>query len=262
VSDPDPRRRLAFEGLRNVRDLGGYPGADGRHTRWGRVYRADSLAKLTEADEIIFEALGVGTVIDLRYDWEIAAGGRVRPGLFEYVNVSIEHRPYDQPSLGVDVAVVDFLGDRFAEVAEDGVVEIAAAIRLVARAPAAVVIHCTSGKDRTGLLAALLLGLVGVGDDDIVADFALTGLATDHLVADWRRSHPERASIWPGYGQAPPELMRRVLADLRARYGSIDGYARDALALSSEDLADLRAGLLTEPGDRRGQERAARPVNR
>jgi protein-tyrosine phosphatase len=104
------------------------------------------------------------------------------------------------------------------------------------------VFHCTSGKDRTGLLAALVLSLVGVGTDDIVADFALTELATERLAADWRARH--EGPLWPGYGRAPASLMRRVLADLAASHGSVRSYVTDGLGVSDAVVTALRERLL------------------
>jgi protein-tyrosine phosphatase len=75
-----------------------------------------------------------------------------------------------------------------------------------------VVIHCASGKDRTGLVAALVVGLLGVAADDIAADYALTELATERLRADWRTAHPGRELIWPVYARAPREVIERLRA--------------------------------------------------
>ncbi|MFC1437883.1 tyrosine-protein phosphatase [Streptacidiphilus sp. N1-10] len=244
-------RHIAFDRLYNFRDLGGYAAADGRTVRWGRLYRSDSLGKLTPggADHRRFLALGVRTVIDLRYPWEIERAGRVpeQPGL-EYHNLSIEHRPYDQAAIDPDVDPWRHLADRYAEVAEDGVKEIRQALDLIAAANrpdgGPLVFHCASGKDRTGLIAALVLILLGVGEDDVLADFARTELATDRLLADYRAAHPDRDRIWPGYGRAPAAVMRHVLDDLGAAYGSVSGYATERLGVEPELVDALRAGLL------------------
>ncbi|MFE2284391.1 tyrosine-protein phosphatase [Streptomyces sp. NPDC059443] len=87
-------------------------------------------------------------------------GGRIPEAeRFTYANLSIEHRPYDQAEIDPDLDPWRFLADRFAEVAEDGVEEIRAAIELISEGPGPAVFHCTSGKDRTGLIAALVLTL-------------------------------------------------------------------------------------------------------
>ncbi|MFJ9413635.1 tyrosine-protein phosphatase [Streptomyces sp. NPDC101227] len=240
------RRHLAFERLHNFRDLGGYCADAGRTVRWGLLYRSDSLAKLADGDRERFESLGVRTVIDLRYPWEIAAKGRVpqSDGL-AYFNLSIEHRPYDQAEIDPDVDPWRFLADRYAEVALDGVAELTQALHVIAAADGPLVFHCASGKDRTGLLAALVLALLGVSEDKIAEDFALTELATERLIADWRAAHPGRPLRWPGYGRAPAEIIRLFMAGLTARHGSLRRYAADHLGADDELIAQLRNRLLT-----------------
>ncbi|MEV8474219.1 tyrosine-protein phosphatase [Streptomyces sp. NPDC051173] len=239
------KRHIAFESLHNFRDLGGYRAAGGRTVGWGRLFRSDSLGKLRGDDWDRFLALGVRTVIDLRYPWEVERSGRVpRHEGLAYHNLSIEHRPYDQAGLAPDIEPARFLADKYAEVADDGVEEIRRALEIVADDTAPLVFHCHSGKDRTGLLAMLVLALIGVHEDDIVADFALTGLATERLVADWRASYPHLTLTWPGYGRAPAEIMRLFLADLSTRYGSVRGYAAERLGVDGDLVAALRGRLL------------------
>ncbi|MFI1798175.1 tyrosine-protein phosphatase [Streptomyces sp. NPDC020379] len=240
------KRHIAFERLHNFRDLGGYRAADGRTVGWGRLFRSDSLGKLRGDDWDRFLALGVRTVIDLRYPWEVERGGRVpcHEGL-AYHNLSIEHRPYDQAGLAPDVEPARFLAGKYAEVAHDGVKEIRRALEVIADDTAPLVFHCHSGKDRTGLLAMLVLALLGVHEDDIVADFTLTGLATERLVAEWHASYPRLTLTWPAYGRAPAEVMRLFLADLGARYGSVRGYAAERLGVDDDLVAALRGRLLS-----------------
>ncbi|MFD9215460.1 tyrosine-protein phosphatase [Streptomyces sp. NPDC059544] len=242
-------RHIPFERLHNFRDLGGYPTGDGRSVRWGRLYRSDSLAKLAGDDWERFLGLGIGTVVDLRYPWEIEARGRVpEDASFAYHNLSIEHRPYDQPSLGTEVEVGPFLAERYLEVADDGVAELRQALGVIAAADGPVVFHCASGKDRTGLLAALVLLLLGVSEADAVEDFALTELATGRLLADWRAAHGDREPTWPGYGRAPAEVMTLFLAALARRHGSVRDYAANALGVDEALTEALRVRLLTPAG--------------
>ncbi|MER7731330.1 tyrosine-protein phosphatase [Streptomyces erythrochromogenes] len=242
-------RHVPFEKLHNFRDLGGYRGADGAAVRWRTLYRADSLGKLRGADWDRFVELGIGTVIDLRYPWEMAAKGRVPEAeRFHYVNLSIEHRPYDQAEIDPAIDPWRYLADRFAEVTEDGAEEIRQVLETIAEAPGPAVFHCTSGKDRTGLIAAFVLTLLGVPEEEVLADFALTELATERLAADWRAANPDRVMKWPSYGRAPAVVMELVLADLRARHGSVHGYLTDRVGLSDRTAEQLRARLLV-PAD-------------
>ncbi|MFF7456786.1 tyrosine-protein phosphatase [Kitasatospora sp. NPDC008115] len=240
-------RHLEFEGPYNFRDLGGYPAADGRAVRWGLLYRSSSLGRLASAADLErFRALDIGTVIDLRYPWEIERRGRI-PELdgVAYHNLSIEHRPYDQAEIDPELDPWRYLADRFAEVAEDGAAEIRAVLELIAGAERPVVFHCAAGKDRTGLIAALVLTLLGVGEDDVAADFALTELVTARLVADWRAGNPGRTLRWPAFGRAPEAVIRFALADLAAAHGSVRAYATGKVGVDEALIGRLRARLLT-----------------
>lgn len=241
-------RHLPFETLHNFRDLGGYPVDSGHRVRFGLLFRADSLGALRPdtPDWDRFLALGVRTVVDLRHPWEAESRGRVpQHDSFARHHLSIEHRPYDQVALTPDVDPGPYLCARYLEVAEDGVKEIRAALELVARTDAPLVFHCASGKDRTGLLAALILALLGAADDVIAEDFSLTELATDALLADWRDRNGGRSPSWPAFGRAPASVMRLFLTELRARHGSVEGYVTRALGLDAPTLSStLRARLL------------------
>lgn len=238
-------RHIVFERLHNVRDLGGYRGHGGGTVRWGALYRADSLGKLAGADLARFRALGVRTVLDLRYPWEVEARGRVPAdeGL-TYRNLSIEHRPYDQAAIDPTVDPWRFLADRYAEVAADGAVELRQALTALADDPGPVALHCASGKDRTGIVAALALTVLGVSEADVLADFALTERATDRLVADWHAANPGRTLRWPGYGRAPATVLRLFLTDLAGTYGSVDAYLRDVVGVDTALTDRLRARYL------------------
>lgn len=244
-------RHITFERLHNFRDLGGYRTEDGRTVRPGRLFRADSLGKLTPgtADWDRFLSLGIRTVVDLRYSWEIEARGRVpdHPS-FTYHNQSIEHRPYDQAALAPSVDPGPYLAERYMEVAEDGTKELRATLELIATAETgAVAFHCASGKDRTGLVAALVLSLLGVSEQTITEDFTLTNRTTAALLADWQAANPDHTPTWPAYGTAPAEVMTTFLSTVKCRHGSIQNYVTDALGLDTTFTNDLRAALLEEP---------------
>jgi protein-tyrosine phosphatase len=93
-------------------------------------------------------------------------------------------------------------------------------------------------------LAALILALLGVGEDDIAADFALTERAAARLIADWHRNNPDAPPLWPGYGRTPAGIMRLFLADVADRYGSLTGYAYARLAVDGDFVTALRHRLL------------------
>jgi protein-tyrosine phosphatase len=244
-------RHVEFQRLHNFRDLGGYSAVGGDVTKWGVLYRSDNLGKLREpADVERFAGLGVHTVIDLRYPWEIERAGRVpdSPGL-RYFNLSIEHQPYDQASLGSDFDPWRFLADRYMEVAQDGAAEIREVLDVIADpASGTTVFHCASGKDRTGLVAMLVLTLIGIPEEMVIEDFSLTDLASERLIADWRAFYPDRVLTWPAYARAPKEPMELFIADLKSRYGSVPRYAEKELGVDDDLVAALKARLVDVEG--------------
>jgi protein-tyrosine phosphatase len=238
-------RRLAWEGLLNARDLGGYPAAGGRETRWGAVVRSDSLAALTEAGRAALAGYGIRAIVDLRLPDELARHPNpyAEPGDhgIAYTNVSILDPAAGYPPDTLTLAE-NYLWtlDRFAGY----VAEVMAAI---AGAPeGGVLIHCAAGKDRTGLISALLLGLAGVPAETIAADYALTAELLRPRDQEWLEHGPgERAEREALAARFAPtaEVMLAVLRKLTERYGGVEPYLLEA-GLSRGDLERLRDRLL------------------
>lgn len=240
------RRHVSFSAVFNFRDLGGYSGLDGRTVAWQRCYRSDSLHRLTTTDVEAFAVLGIRTVLDLRRPSEVARHGRVpeRPGL-AYWNVAPEHPLWRHEEYDPAVGVTRYLADRYAEMAEYGGAGLAAAVAVAAEADTPLVVHCAAGKDRTGVLAALILDLLGVCDEDIAADYALTSIGADKFT-DWlRRNDPDTAREAPPdyYVRTPPEAILLFLSELRDRYGSVERYLT-AAGLAPGQVNALRRNLL------------------
>lgn len=235
-----------FEGVFNFRDLGGHRTTDGLVLRHGRLFRADDLTRLTDADQKAFADLGIRTVIDLRRPDELERRGRIAEfDSFAYHHVHIVH-PRWPVQLHPDTADrLAFLRERYREMTTEGAPAIGEALRLIAepeRAP--VVFHCIAGKDRTGLVAALTLSLLGVSDADIADDYHRSELAE---AAAWHRYAREKGIDGPNprahIEVSPRQAIRDVLDDLRARYGSIEAYAAHA-AVTPAHIATMRAHLL------------------
>ncbi|GAA0476140.1 protein-tyrosine-phosphatase [Actinoplanes capillaceus] len=239
-------RNLPFSKAYNFRDVGGYAGLDGRRVRWRRLFRADSLHRLHEADTEAFAALGIRTVIDLRRPSEVEKFGRVAESHgVDYRNLVLRHVDWEEVEHAEDTVHERWLADRYLNFAEDGRDGIAESLRLIADAEAApVVVHCMAGKDRTGTVCALTLSLLGVSDEDIAADYALTTEAMRPLTEYLLRTNPESVQGNEHMFDSPAEAMHLFLGDLRELHGSVESYAKE-IGLTGDELAALRSHLLT-----------------
>jgi len=236
---------MTFSTVFNFRDLGGLQNMDGRTVHYGRLYRSDSLHRLTEEEAEKLGALGVRTVLDLRRPTEIARDGRIPelPGM-AYFNLHPIHREWN---LGYYAGGPErYLADRYLDMAVEGVDGFGAALRLISDADRApVVMHCFAGKDRTGVLAALTLALLEVAEADIMADYAASEAAQAPIGAQIRRDFPD-AVLEPPPAHVlacPPQAIGLFLSELTQRYGSIYGYAR-AAGVTALHIEALRAHLL------------------
>jgi protein-tyrosine phosphatase len=245
-------RWVTLERSFNFRDLGGWPTADGRTIRWRRVFRSDTLHRLTDTDLTTIADLGLRTVIDLRTAHELEAHG-------SYVvhghEVAFHHLPL-VPSL-LEPLGWDFpegaegMGRVYVARANAGERALAAALEVLA-APDAhpAVFHCTAGKDRTGILAAVLLGLLGVPVETIIEDYVLTQLAkprADAFYKEIEASDSPRSvidvSAYPSdVADARAESITTFL-ELVDERGGFDEYAA-AIGVQPRTIEQLRAALL------------------
>lgn len=238
-------RTLDLDGCLNFRDLGGYPTAGGRTVRWRQVFRSDSLCHLSRpAVQQLREEIGLGVVIDLRSTAELRTEGR---GPLAHEPVAFHHLPlYDGDTSRAAPSAELTLADRYALLAEFAREPIAQVIATLATSGVPAVYHCAAGKDRTGVVSAILLGLLDVPDEVIVADYAATQENLDAIVERLMAAegyHAMLSALPPDTLHAEPETMLGFLERLRARHGSIADYARNA-GVSDDTLAALRARLV------------------
>ncbi len=246
-----PRRHLPLRGTYNVRDVGGYPTKDGGQTRWRTLFRGDGLDLVPPGSQAVLFDYGLRTVIDLR-------GSKDReelPSSFEGLDT-------------VDYRHVNLIGDEFLETWRGYETELTGATGLVFifetlldsrqeqmnevittladGLPA--LVHCAVGKDRTGVVTALVLSLAGVPDQIIVKDYSLSArylrdpfvdspFAPDNLDKDaytWRHYQTEFC---------PPEAMQGTLQHVRDKYGDVEQYMR-AVDLTGEQIDSLRDSII------------------
>ncbi len=244
-------RHLTWDGCANVRDLGGHQTPYGE-TQWGSIVRADTIRRLTDAGWTELVGHGISTVVDLRMDEELEADPPAElpvevvhvnvlagspPDYGEQLDALVE--PVPTPGEKTRVVYVDFL-ERFGP-------NFVAAIRAIADAPpGGVVVHCQGGKDRTGLVVALLLSLAGVSREEVAADYALSERNLTVRQAQWEseaEDDPERERRRQ-IGRTPPEAMVGVLDELDARYGGVREFLLSAGA-TGDELDRAVARLLT-----------------
>lgn len=250
-----PFRRLPLTGLGNARDLGGHPAAGGRATNFGRFIRSEVPRALTEADLCYLRDLGVTTSIDFRGDVEVAR----TPSVFAGAEGFSYHR---SPTFNAQVAfaarekarnggppIRSFVrwGEKYIEMAEGCQDWVKSTLALMAAAPGGVIYNCTTGKDRTGMISALLLGLAGVDDLDIIADYAISQIYLTELYGELldeynSRFPDQRAALGDPFFRTDPENMTELLAHFRDAYGGIPGYVA-ACGVSEAVCAALRGRL-------------------
>ena len=246
-------RDLLWDGLLNVRDLGGHPTDDGGETRYDSIIRADSVRQLSDQGWAALVDYGVKTIVDLRTNDELAADPPAE------LPVEVLHIPFFETDAD-DWKEVEARLDAVARSAPDvpsatrevyliflehfgG--NVAAAIRAIANAPeGGVVIHCAGGKDRTGLLTALLLHVAGVAIAEIAADYALSEERLRPRHEQWfaEAETEEELERMKRFSQTPAESIEGVLEELERRYGSVEGYLRD-VGLTADELDRARARL-------------------
>jgi protein-tyrosine phosphatase len=243
-------RRVPFEGVTNFRDLGGYRTRSGARVRWGLVFRADALHGLSPRDLGQYDRLGLCTVYDLRGELERTE----RPNPVPSRALTIIGRPAEEepPAAPPGASIADgegILHDLYVGLIEHAAVQIGELFTGLATddgLPA--VFHCHAGKDRTGIVAALLLEALGVERDLVVDDYELT--ARYRLRAQQESSYqrliesgisPEAAA---GVLTTPRWAMAQALDILDDRYGGIEPYLTGPAGMRVDDLQGLRRQLL------------------
>lgn len=249
-------RFIRLNGGLNIRDIGGYHTTDGRQVRWGRVFRAGTLHNLTPESWAYLQGMGVRLVCDMRGEEEIAKEPEALPDGVAYchapINAANDTLRYLRTLFLRPERIVDILPEMYTDVMiDDNAAVFGQVVGMAADAEQLpLIIHCTAGKDRTGVSIALLLGVLGVPDETIIADYTLSNHVYPQLhayaqmalnKAGWMRVRAE--DIQPVL-TAEARTMRHTLDHIRRRYGSIEAYLIDRAGLDAEVLASIRRNLL------------------
>lgn len=223
-------KHIPMDGPQNFRDLGGFLTASGQAVAWNRLYRADGLADLSARDEALLQRLGVGTVVDLRSRSEQAAQPDRLPA-----GVALRACPMmaETPGTGAGSAFARSLRVGYLEMIGQDAALVGAAARAVMEGlqHGAVVFHCTAGKDRTGVLAAVLLLRLGVSEADITADYQVSHTYNENGLNRRIAARPELRGLLETAGEdtplhSHPKNIRAVLEILNT--GNIAGWLEAA----------------------------------
>jgi protein-tyrosine phosphatase len=252
---------IELDGVVNARDLGGLPAGDGRRIAPSVLLRSDNLQDLSPADVArLVDDIGLTTVIDLRSTSELESEGPSpldRVAAVEHVHLSVLpevgkrtdvvaealllKRERDRSRYPDDVMCGHYLG-----YLEDRPEAVTGAVRAIADAPGAALVHCAAGKDRTGVVIALTLSAVGVPAEEVIADYAATDerieailrrlMTSETYVEDLRKSTVDRH-------RPRPETMKAFLEQVQVRYGGVTQWLADH-GFGHDDLRRLRAKLV------------------
>ncbi len=249
---------IELDGAVNVRDLGGLPTADGGRTVAGRLLRGDNLQDLSSADVVkLARDIGVTTVVDLRSSYECDTEGPCP--LDSVAGVRHEHHPVlAEVGAATDVVAealrarddrsrypADPVCGHYLGYLEDRPEQVVGALRGIAHAAGAALVHCAAGKDRTGVVVALALTAVGVDKQAVIEDYAASDERIGALLDRLRRSRAYAADIdgRPAVVHSVrPETMAAFLDQLDSRYGGVDSWLADH-GFTAEDKRLLRAKL-------------------
>ena len=240
-------RRLLWDGCLNVRDLGGYIAADGSITRTRSLIRSDNLARLTAAGQQTVRKTGVSTIIDVRSPYEL--GLEANPFAQMVVNLSYLNLPLLDETDAEAMALINgapTLTEMYCTMLDRFYGPIGRIMTAIADAPpGAVIFHCHSGKDRTGLIAALALKLAGVADADIAADYAFSDSYLSKLYREMlsKKTDPEERARLAEQLTSKPEAILGALLYLEEQYGGVEPYLQ-ACGLDEETRQRLCERLL------------------
>ncbi len=239
-------RRLKWDGCYNTRDLGGFRTVDGQGIRRRVLVRSDNLSRLTDAGWHALVSYGIRTVLDLRTTWERTIElspflqGENSPVRYLHVPLLSDARVLAWP----DTASIEEDYTLMLHEARDGIRSI---VQTLAQAEdGGVLFYCHSGKDRTGLIAALVLAMLGVPSDEVAADYAQSLECLRPLQDEWLENGPgERAEREEADAKfaSRPETMQFVLQHVETRYGGVQAYMTEA-GVSSADVDRLKHRLI------------------
>jgi protein-tyrosine phosphatase len=242
-----PDRVWRLQGATNFRDLGGYPGHGGRPLRWRRLFRSDHLGSLTASDHATLTELGLARAFDFRGIAERAAVPYHVPGVMQHslaIEPTVVQRMQDVTAAGRTLTaplVVELMKDLYRSLINERADRFAQLFEHLLQSDAPAVFHCTAGKDRTGIAAALILLALGVPRNVVLQDYLLTNeLYQRPPLGESDTPAEALAVLW----QVQPSFLDTALNLIDADHGGVARYLRLRLGLSESALDELAARYL------------------
>lgn len=263
---PEPERAahrlLEFEGIDNFRDLGGYTTAAGTSVKWGSLYRSANLSEASRADQQTLLTMGLDTLVDLRSTAEQEAEPNQLPNDLPFKVVEIPVLDGGAQGLADEItariddgSIAEFDAEGFMisanrQFADDFTPQYAQFLQVILAAQGQPVLwHCTAGKDRAGFAAAILLRILGVPENRVLDDYALSKQYTlearsrELTLLRWFKGEAAADKVATLLGVEKPWLQA-AFDEIDIRWGDFDNYVAEGLKLSAQDVASLRAQLL------------------
>jgi len=245
-----PERVVRLQGATNFRDLGGYRGRDGRVVRWRRLYRSDHLGALTESDHRLLAGLALTRSLDFRGDTERTATPYQVPGVQQHslaIEPTVVQRMQDVVAAGSQLTaavVTELMKELYRNLVSAQAHRYAELFEHLLQSDAPMVFHCTAGKDRTGVAAALILLALGVPRDVVLQDYLLTNEVYRRPPTPPSSTPPEAlAVLW----RVQEGFLNAALHIVDAEHGGIERYLTHRLGLSAAALALLAERYLQDP---------------
>jgi len=252
---------IELDGVVNCRDLGGLPGGEGWRTARNVLLRSDNLQDLTSADIArLVDDIGLTTVIDLRSTSEVESEGPApldRVAGVEHLHLSVLPEVGKRTDVVADALLLkrerdasrypdDVMCGHYLGYLEDRPESVASAVRAIADAPGAALVHCAAGKDRTGVVIAMALSAVGVPAEEVIADYAATDEKIEAILRRLMGSRTYEEDLKKGTvdrHRPRAETMKAFLEQVQARYGGVTAWLADH-GFGPDDVARLRAKLV------------------
>ena len=227
-------RRFIFQNTLNTRDLGGYPIASGGHTRYGSFIRSDAPANLTDNEVGKLYKYNITTILDLRGPEEIK-----RTPSFFADKKGFNYYNYPLYGNGRLTEKENDIADSYLAMLQDYKL-VYSIMKLFANTESGILFHCTAGKDRTGIISALLLALAGVSMPDILVDYQISYTYIYSIICKLRKDEP---SLPAWAGQSKPEYLADFFTKFLNKYHSVEGYL-SYIGLTDCDILNIKNKLI------------------